>query len=636
MAEFRPTQEQQRILDHEVTRHARVLAGPGTGKSATIVALIEGVLSRQPPPRLRLLTFTRAATGELAKKASEHPAAAAERPSTVHSFAISLLVRNPGAANLPAPLRIADPWEYDRIVRPTLAQRVGIRVKDLEKLVREMSANWESLEEHQDPNISPELRARFMGAWNEHRRIYGYTLLQELPYGLRNALRDHADLEGVDYRLMVVDEYQDLNACDLDVIKRIADRGCTVIAAGDDDQSIYGFRKAAPEGIRRFVDEYARAADYTLSITQRCGARIIDWVNYVIEGDPDRPPKPRLAPAEGSPAGDVALLAFDTNEAEAQGIAALVDKLVNVEGLAPREILILLRSDHNGSFSNPIKQRLEGLRIPYTDPDAIDAILEDPGNRRLIACFRLLVNGDDSLAWATLLELEPGVGNRFVETIYTRVREANIQFGPALLAAYAEDFPNAPRAGANRVKARVRSVLEWIDATAELPDDETAWGEWIVSRAGNGPVPPPSNEMRDLLVALDGFAETYEGLGRFLGQIVPLGKDLQANTSAGVRIMTMTGAKGLTVEATIIGGLEEGLIPRPNANAQEERRLLYVAMTRAKKFLFGTWARSRTGPTARAGNPRVQERRTHSHFLEGGPVATEDGYRYIARKWPQR
>jgi DNA helicase-2/ATP-dependent DNA helicase PcrA len=632
---FRPTPEQQRILDHEIARHARVLAGPGTGKSATIVALIDDVLSRVPAPRLRLLTFTRAATGELAKKVTEHPAAAAERPSTVHSFAISVLVRNPGAANLPAPLRIADSWEYDRIVRPTLARTVGVRVSELEKLVREMSANWESLEEHQDPNIPPELRARFMGAWNEHRRIYGYTLLHELPYGLRNALRDHRDLEGVDYNLMVVDEYQDLNACDLDIIKRIADRGCTVIAAGDDDQSIYGFRKAAPAGIRRFVDEYARAADYTLSITQRCGARIIDWANYVIVGDPDRPPKPRLTPAEGSPAGDVALLAFDTNEAEAQGIAALVDKLVNVERLPPREILILLRSDHNGSFSDPIKQRLERLRIPYTDPEAIDAILSDPGNRRLIACFRLLMNRDDSLAWATLLELEPGVGNRFVEIIYTRARQANIQFGPALLAAYGDEFAGAPAGGANRVTAVVRSVLGWLDAV-ELPNGDVAWGGWIAAHSGNGPVPPPSNEMRELLTALDGLAETHEGLGRFLGQIAPLGKDLQANTSAGVRIMTMASAKGLTVEATIIGGLEEGLIPRPNANMQEERRLLYVAMTRAKKFLYGTWARRRTGPTARAGNPRVQARRTHSHFLEGGPVATEDGNPYIVRRWPRR
>src|SRR5438034_10717576 len=113
---FDPTDEQQAVLAHDCRQHARLRAGPGTGKSATIVALIDQLLGADDAPRLRLLTFTRAATGELAKKVSEHPAAAAERPSTIHSFAISVLMQNPGAANLPAPLRIADGWEYETVV----------------------------------------------------------------------------------------------------------------------------------------------------------------------------------------------------------------------------------------------------------------------------------------------------------------------------------------------------------------------------------------------------------------------------------------------------------------------------------------------------------------------------------------
>src|SRR5664279_2752763 len=97
MAEFDPTPEQEPILGHEVDQHARVLAGPGTGKSAVLVVLIDRLLQRSEAPRVRLLTFARAATAELAKKVSEHPLAAAERPSTIHSFALSVLLRNPGA-----------------------------------------------------------------------------------------------------------------------------------------------------------------------------------------------------------------------------------------------------------------------------------------------------------------------------------------------------------------------------------------------------------------------------------------------------------------------------------------------------------------------------------------------------------
>jgi DNA helicase-2/ATP-dependent DNA helicase PcrA len=137
---------------------------------------------------------------------SAHPAAAAERPSTIHSFAISVLVRNPSAGDLPEPLRIADDWEYGNVVRPILARRADVGVRTLDRLVREMSANWESLRPERGPGVDPTERTRFLGAWHEHRRIYGYTLLQELPYALRKALRDHPDLEGVDYdlRLMVV------------------------------------------------------------------------------------------------------------------------------------------------------------------------------------------------------------------------------------------------------------------------------------------------------------------------------------------------------------------------------------------------------------------------------------------------
>jgi DNA helicase II / ATP-dependent DNA helicase PcrA len=97
---YAPTPEQQAILAHDHHRHGRVLAGPGTGKSATLVALVDHLLEGNPAPHIKLLTFTRAATSELAKKVSEHPAAAAERPSTIHSFSISVLLQRCGILGL--------------------------------------------------------------------------------------------------------------------------------------------------------------------------------------------------------------------------------------------------------------------------------------------------------------------------------------------------------------------------------------------------------------------------------------------------------------------------------------------------------------------------------------------------------
>src|SRR5205823_6438986 len=126
----------------------------------------------------------------------------------------------------------------------------------------------------------------------------------------------------------------------------LAARGSSIIGAGDDDQSIYSFRRAAPEGIRRFPEDYSGSANYPLSITQRCGQMIIDWASYVIEGDPDRPTdRARLTPAEGSPTGEVALLGFKSERAEAAGIALLVQTLVEREGIPAPDILVLLRGD---------------------------------------------------------------------------------------------------------------------------------------------------------------------------------------------------------------------------------------------------------------------------------------------------
>ena len=173
-------------------------------------------------------------------------------------------------------------------------------------------------------------------------------------------------------------------------------------------------------------------------------------------------------------------------------------------------------------------------------------------------------------------------------------------------------------------------VIGYSQPPDEMPED--GWGHWMVVAAGGDFVPGPSDACRDLLVDLDGIVEQDLDLGRFLSQITPLAKDRALADSRGVRIMTMIGSKGLTVRATIIAGLEDGIVPRPTADLNEERRLLYVAMTRAKEFLFCTWAGRRSGPTARAGGQNAREFRAHSHFFQGGLVHSQDGQTFLARR----
>lgn len=635
MPAFKPTPEQEELLAHDPHADGVMLAGPGTGKSATIVAYIEGLADGDEPPRVRLLTFTRAATAELAQKVVAHPSSAVERPSTIHSFAISVLIKNPGAADFPVPLRMADDWEYDRIVRPTLARRAGVKLKTLDVLMREMEANWQSLTPHDNPKIEPTVRAKFLGAWNEHRRVYGYTMLSELPNLLREALTNHDDLKGLNYDLLIVDEYQDLNSCDLEVLRLIRARGCAILGAGDDDQSIYGFRKAAPEGIRRFNTDYDPSDSYTLSIAKRCARRIIEWSRFVIEGDPDRPFRAPLTPDAGAPDGEVALLTFSDNEDEADGIAALVEQLIG-EGVPPDQILVLFRGDYNGQFSKPVKARLANKGITVSDPEVVRRALEEEDNRRSLEMLRLAVSPDDPLAWAGLMNLTSGVGEKFVDQIYDVARAARVGFGTALLREYEKNFPDAPKPAAGKANAVIKAVLGWID-DHPIPDDapNDGWGHWITTIGKDALFPGFDVDLSPIIEELDEIAEAPEELARFLNQIAPLGTDLAASKSQGVRFMTMMASKGLTVQATIVAGVEEGIVPRPEAELAEERRLLYVAMTRSRTHLFLTWCTQRSGPTAWSGSPNVG-RRNFCHFIKSGPVLSQPGRAYIKGRKPKK
>lgn len=160
------------------------------------------------------------------------------------------------------------------------------------------------------------------------------------------------------------------------------------------------------------------------------------------------------------------------------------------------------------------------------------------------------------------------------------------------------------------------------------------WGRWATGLGNGSVVPAPTPEFRDLLLELDTVAEADQELGRFMAQVQPLGEDLASARSGGVRIMGMGRAKGLTVKATIVAAVEDNVIPRPEADVAEERRLLYVAMTRPRSYLYITWARRRRGPTARAGKPQVWGLRRHSPFLDGGPVESTDGPRFLRDRWP--
>lgn len=193
--------EQELIIAHELGRHGRVLAGPGTGKSTTVLELAKRLLNANPEAGVKVVTFTRAATAELLEKVLEVGDVVVE-PSTLHGFALSILKRNPGKAPLPEPLRIPDDWESRFLTRADLADRLRqqghhVTVATVQKLESEMAAKWESL----DPSlqlladIDPALRNAYLSAWEWHRRVFGYSLFAEMPLYAGQLVNDHDDID---------------------------------------------------------------------------------------------------------------------------------------------------------------------------------------------------------------------------------------------------------------------------------------------------------------------------------------------------------------------------------------------------------------------------------------------------------
>lgn len=620
-SKYTPTPEQLEVINHDPDYNGRVLAGPGTGKSSTAVALVRRLAETHPSLRTRMITFTRAATAELGKKVGD--ASLDNVPlSTIHSFALSILVRFPGTGNIPEPLRILGRWEQSKI-RSDIARRLRERgfkevnvykVRDFEN---EMAGIWQSL----DPNyvmlsdLEPELRNAYVGLWQQHRQIFGYTLLSELPFRAGHAVEDF-DLNPDAFDFLVVDEYQDLNKADIKLIHLIANRGPRVLAIGDDDQSIYGLRMAAPQGILNFHNEFEDTKTYELTTSHRCPAEILKAASTLIQAAPDRPPKKALTPnKDNANAGRYLYLRFPNEASEASAVADLI-AIRKHSGVPLSEIAVLVRSQAS-IWAKELIPALAERDIVAVDVNWIDEVFENSRVLRGLSSIRLALHREDSLAWWTLLSAQRGVSPNFIDYIYDAV-DVEETFGRALLRLHPE-FSKAPTSSSAKIAAQLVGktllAIEQIQTEgAEL--GQTGWGGWIIDQLDRSQL---SSEAIKLFEDVGRVVPPGEGVGHFLGQLEPVARDLATQADA-VRIMSMAASKGLTVNTCVVMGVENGLIPHPRGkDVNEERRLLYVAMTRATDMCVFTFASRRTGPTAHQGSSNVYGPRGRSPLLDELP-----------------
>lgn len=623
--------EQSVAANHRGT-HARLLAGPGTGKTRTLVELVASLINERTASadEILCLTFTRAAAAGLRRKVKA-AIGAADPPDvyTLHGFALrQLMARGVDIGAGRGHGRVADDWEERHVIEEDLKTLLGEDdVRKVRARLRDLAAAWESTPEagvedrHEDPQL--------IGALRRHKDQYRYILRSELVFRLKEQL--DADpffpLTG-NYRFIVVDEFQDLNRCDVLVINALADRGATLYVAGDDDQSIYQqLRHAHPQAIRDFVGDHA-AADLRLTVCVRCDQEILALANSVIRQEVNREAK-TLVHHESAGPGIVEALAFQTGDDEARGIARLAKSFVDA-GVDEGEILILLRSDFHGAFSTPIKSNLDALRVPAIVRTAEKSAVDEPAGRALLAHLRLFLDVGDDLAWRSVLETGAlGVGDKAMAALHELAVDRDISFSAALNVVEA-DVAALGRFGrpVRDATATVRARLATVQATA--PSETASVAEVIDAAVA---VLPVTALLTAAQSELQGLATLYAptSLSDFLGAIALRKEEEEDLVPRTVNIMTAHKAKGLDACVVIIAAAEEELFPG-RGHPDEERRLFYVSLTRAKHALFITFAGRRYGQQARAGTGGNRHQRTT--FLDGTGLVSRNGPAFVAGYTP--
>ena len=633
----------QRTAAAHTGNHARLLAGPGTGKTLTLTRricflVIERNISAES---ILALTFTRAAARELRQRvAKELGENRIPRISTLHSFALRQLLKNATKIrDLPQPLRIADDWEERNIVLEDLKALLNLKgINDARDLLNKLSADWQSLTADKADWGERFPNPRFLGLWREHRQIYGYTLRAELVYQLKKALeqREDFEIEGpIEY--LLVDEYQDLNRCDLEVVKQIASRDVELFIAGDDDQSIYGFRKAHPEGIRWFSNDYPGATTLELEICKRCDRSILDLGLFVARQDPRRIEK-AIQPEPGRGEGEVAILRFDDQDAEAKGIADLCIHLMARHGLKPNDILVLLRSNRNNGFSRPIQDELEEAGVPVASVMETNPLDESEG-RAFLAFLRLAVKSEDSLAWRTLLQAWCiGVGPGAIGVVYETARSRNENFAQTVIAAHV-DAGILPTNHRSRLSKAINDVLSQLNVL--FPEDSRGkykTGDELmdVVRPAAESIITNEEERNSILLKIERTEVTsIKELVRIIGvETEDIEQELEKDK---VNILTMHRAKGLTAEAVIVAAVEDQYIPGRAQGDEigDERRLLYVSLTRARHHLFITYCDKRTHRQRHTGRNGGSVYRSLSQFLTDCSHIPQDGREFIIENLSQ-
>ncbi len=589
-----------------------VLAGAGSGKTRVLTTRIAYLIQsgQTSPGGILAVTFTNKAAKEMLTRLS------AMMPintrgmwvGTFHGLCNRLLRAHHRDANLPQTFQILDSADQQSAIKRLMK---ALNIDDEKFKPRDMAWFINSAKEQGLRANRVEAKDEFTRrqvelyqAYEEQCQREGVTDFAELLLRCFELLsKNVALLEHYRdrFKFILVDEFQDTNRLQYQWIQLLAGKQTAVFAVGDDDQSIYAFRGAEAANMREFQRDFAQGNVIKLEQNYRSQGNILDAANAVIEHNKDRLGKNLWTDAgKGEP---LRIYAASTDGDEAQFVVDEV-KALHREGRALSEMALLYRSN---AQSRVLEHALFSAGIAYRVYGGL-RFFERLEVKHALAYLRLAGNPNDDGAFSRVVNFPPrGIGARSVEQVQELAKRYNVSYYEAALNGIAQNAITGRSAAAIgaflRIVEGLKTSGEEKISLAELVDETLVKSglksHYETEREGADRL----ENLAELVSACAQFEEVYEGddtaLIGFLTHASLEAGDHEASVSDdALQLMTVHAAKGLEFDHVFLGGVEEGLFPHENslsdfAGVEEERRLMYVAITRARKRLYLSYAGQR-------------------------------------------
>lgn len=582
-----------------------VLSGAGTGKTRVLTARLAQILSlhKAQPWQVMAVTFTNKAAREMRERVIDliGPPAHSLWLGTFHALAAKILRRHAELVGLNNSFSILDADDQIRLLK-TIMTEEGIETpKGAVQAVMGVIQRWKDrglthdrlgaerhLGDHLAEGRTAELYSRYQQRLLSLNACdFGDLLLHNLTLFRENpeVLAQYQDR----IHYMLVDEYQDTNVAQYLWLRLLAQKHKNICVVGDDDQSIYSWRGAEVGNILRFETDFAGAKIIRLERNYRSTAPILAAASHLIAHNSERLGK-SLYPADDTADPDalpVMVRGLWTDMAEAQWLTEEIETS-RLKGHKLSDIAVLVRT---GAQTRLIEERLLAAAVPYRVIGGM-RFYERQEIRDLVAYLRLIATPEDGMAFERIVNLpKRGLGDAVMASIRAAARMMNKPLlDAARILATTDELKPKPRAALGRFVAdidlwRTFSMAQSPATLAAQVMEESGYAEmWRKDKSleAQGRL----ENLQELLRAL----EEFETLRDFLDHVA-LVMDNEAQTVGdAVTLMTLHAAKGLEFNVVFLPGWEEGLFPHQRAlddvdqgGVEEERRLAYVGITRARK-----------------------------------------------------